>query len=187
MLYGSQHNSRQRVFVAATALLATMLASMPVQPAFALITGGEGNEPVNDPGWPKGAAAIFNVPSRIAYWEGPPFGGGQWHAECRGDTKAFNAVLADFAKLDVKTKRIVVHDGVGRSFWLNPNREPAKQAAAKMDWTFMVWQPENLGSASQDARPAQDRGCARSRHRSKRRPSVANRRVRRRQSCAGPT
>ena len=88
----------------------------------------------------EGAAAIFNHPSRIAWWEGPPFGGGQWHAECRGDAQALSTVLADFAKLDVKNKRIVLHDGVGHSFWLNPNREPAKQECAKVDWIFMVWQ-----------------------------------------------
>jgi hypothetical protein len=111
--------------------------------AFALITGGEGNTPLPDPGWPKGAAAIFNVTARIAWWEGPPFGGGQWHAECRGDAKALNAVFTDFAKLDVKLKRIVLHDGIGNSFWLNINNDPAKRAAAKMDWSFMVWQPDN--------------------------------------------
>lgn len=109
--------------------------------ASALIMGGEGNDPIQDPGWPKGAAAIFNVKARIAWWEGPPFGGGQWHAECRGDAKALTAVLADFAQLDVKAKRIVLHDGVGRSFWLDKNNDPAKQAAARMDWRFMVWQP----------------------------------------------
>lgn len=124
-------------------LLATALSAVPFQSAFALIMGGVGNDPIRDPGWPKGAAEIFNVQARIAYWEGPPFGGGQWHAECRGDAKALSAVLADFAKLDVKNKRVVLHDGVGRSFWLNPNNAPAKQAAAKMDWMFMVWQQEN--------------------------------------------
>jgi hypothetical protein len=111
--------------------------------ALALITGGEGNKPIGDPGWPKGAAAIFNVPSRIAWWEGPPFGGGEWHAENRGDAKTLSAFLADFAKIDVKSKQVVVHDGVGGSFWLNPNREPAKRAAARMDWSFTVWQPGN--------------------------------------------
>ncbi|HLW64138.1 MAG TPA: carboxypeptidase-like regulatory domain-containing protein [Gemmataceae bacterium] len=112
-------------------------------PAFALILGGEGNSPVADPGWPKGAAAIFNVKARIAYWEGPPFGGGQWHAECRGNATALNAVLVDFAKLDVKNKRLVVHDGAGKSFWLNPNGQADKQDKAKMDWMFMVWVPAN--------------------------------------------
>jgi hypothetical protein len=127
--------------VAATFGILTALVSCPC--AFALIRGGDGNSPIPDPGWPKGAADIFNHGARIAYWEGPPFGGGQWHAEYRGGTVAFNGVLARFAKVDVKTKRLVVHDGVGHSFWLNPNREPDKQKAARVDWTFMVWVPAN--------------------------------------------
>src|SRR6516162_1167828 len=124
-------------------LLATAIVALTSSEAFALITGGEGNKPLTDPGWPVGAEAIFNVKSRIAWWEGPPFGGGEWHAECRGDAKALSAVLADFAKLDVKSKRVVLHDGVGRSFWLNANNEPAKRDAAKMDWSFMIWQEAN--------------------------------------------
>jgi len=108
--------------------------------AHAMIEGGKGNSPIADPGWPQGAAAIFNDSGRIAWWEGPPFGGGQWHAECRGNAQTLNAVLDDFTKLDVKTKRLILHDGVGQSFWLNPNRNPAKRAAAKIDWAFTVWQ-----------------------------------------------
>jgi hypothetical protein len=135
--------ARTRLRTGLLLLLATAIVAVPSQEAFALIMGGEGNAPIRDPGWPEGAAVIFNTKSRIAYWEGPPFGGGQWHAECRGDTKALSAVLADFAKLDVKNKRVVLHDGIGRSFWLNPNNEAAKRDAAKMDWVFMVWQPDN--------------------------------------------
>lgn len=114
--------------------------SLMASPAHALIQGGEGNKPVTDPGWPKGAADIFNHASRIAYWVGPPFGGGQWHAEYRGDAETLNAILAGFAKLDVKNKRVVVHDGIGKSFWLNPNDEPDKKAMAEMDFRFMVWE-----------------------------------------------
>ncbi len=150
---------RQRL--AAAAILMTLtLAMIPLQTAFALITGGEGNSPIRDPGWPPGAAAIFNHPGRVAWWEGPPFGGGQWHAECRGDARALNGVLAEFARLDVKTKRVVIHDGVGRSFWLNPNREPAKQAAARIDWVFMVWRPaswERLRQLPGDLNPIDSR------------------------------
>src|SRR5262245_15823338 len=124
-------------------LLSAAIVAVTGPKGFALLIGGVGNAPMRDPGWPEGAAAIFNTSARIAWWEGPPFGGGQWHAECRGDAKALSAVLADFAKLDVKNKRIVVHDGVGHSFWLNMNNEPAKRDAAKMDWRFMVWQPGN--------------------------------------------
>jgi hypothetical protein len=124
-------------------LLALVIVAVPVQEALALIMGGEGNRPLQDPGWPKGAAAIFNNTHRIAYWEGPPFGGGQWHAECRGDTKALHDVLAAFSDLEVKSKRVVLHDGVGHSFWLNPNNEPGKRDAAKIDWIFMIWQPDH--------------------------------------------
>jgi Carboxypeptidase regulatory-like domain len=134
---------RSRLKAALFLILSTATLALISQEVFALITGGEGNTPLRDPGWPAGAAAIFNTPSRIAWWEGPPFGGGQWHAECRGDAQALSAALADFAKLDVKTKRGVLHDGVGRSFWLNPNDEPAKREAARMDWRFMVWQVAN--------------------------------------------
>src|SRR5215475_1453223 len=129
--------ARTRLGVGILLLSAAIVAVSPSE-GFALLIGGVGNAPMRDPGWPEGAAAIFNTSSRIAWWEGPPFGGGQWHAECRGDAKALSAVLADFAKLDVKNKRVVLHDGAGRSFWLNPNNEPAK-----MDWVFMVWQPKN--------------------------------------------
>ena len=107
----------------------------------AIIFGGEGNAPHADPGWPAGAEVIFNNPARVAWWEGPPLGGGQWHAECRGDAAALSGVLPDFAKLDVKRKRVILHDGTGKSFWLNPNRVPAKAGAANVDWVFMVWQP----------------------------------------------
>lgn len=144
-------------FAAATTLLALAMAAGSCQTAFALIEGGEGNRPIPNPGWPKGAGAIVNNPARVAYWVGPPFGGGQFHAECRGDAQSLSAVLAEFAKLDVKTKRLVVHDGIGQSFWLNPNRDPAKEAAARMDWAFMVWVPaawERLRKMPLDLKPA---------------------------------
>src|SRR5260221_13875720 len=124
--------SRTRIGTCLILLLSTAMAAIVAPKAFALIMGGEGNTPLRDPGWPKGAAAIFNTPSRIAYWEGPPFGGGEWHAECRGDAKALNTILADFAKLEVNSKRIVLHDGSGRSFWLNPINDAAKRDAAQM-------------------------------------------------------
>ena len=128
---------------AAVLLLSAAIVSVIAPKALAMIIGGAGNKPIADPGWPKGAAAIFNTKSRIAWWEGPPFGGGQWHSECRGDAKAFNEILAGFARLDVKDKHLIVHDGVGSSFWLNSNNEPAKQAGARMDWVLMVWHPQN--------------------------------------------
>lgn len=131
---------------AAAIMLAFLLAAVPMREAAALITGGEGNQPIADPGWPKGAAAIFNHPGRIAWWEGPPFGGGQWHSECRGDARTLTALLTGFAKMDGRTKRVVVHDGVGHSFWIS---EPARKDAARIDWVFMVWQPSGWERLSQ--------------------------------------
>ena len=43
----------------------------------------------------------------------------------------------------MKSKKLIVHDGIGHSFWLAPNQEPAKLDAARIDWVFMVWQPAN--------------------------------------------
>ena len=102
-------------------LSAFSLFAIFVTPALALITGGTGNDPVRDPGWPAGAAAVFNQSTRVAHWEGPPFGGGQSHGEYRGTTQEFNVALENFAKIDAKSKRLKVHDGIGRSFWLNMN------------------------------------------------------------------
>ena len=39
-------------------------------------------------------------------------------------------------------KRIVVHDGIGNSFWLNINNEPEHREAAKIDWSFTVGLPQ---------------------------------------------
>jgi hypothetical protein len=141
MLRRARSRRRRQILAAATMLLAAAIVAVPLQQAVALILGGEGNHPIADPGWPKGAAAIFNGPARIAWWEGPAFGGGQWHAECRGDAKALSNALADFATLDVRAKRVFVLDGVGSSSWLKSGVDPAKKVDTRIDWVFMVWQP----------------------------------------------
>ncbi len=126
--------------------------------AWALITGVEGNEPLHDYGWQKGAAAVFNVKARVAYWEGPPFGGGQYVGEYRGDAAVFNAVLIDFAKIEATKHKLYVHDGVGNSFWLNINNEVEKRKKAEIDWTFTAWIPANWKRFRRgaDARPDEE-------------------------------
>lgn len=109
---------------------------------YALISGGEGNQAVRDPGWPTGAAEVFNWPTRIAWWEGPPFGGGQWHAECKGDAEVLSQVLAKFVAIDSPVKRVVVRDGLGYSFWLDPNGKKRADRRTKIDWEFSVWQAD---------------------------------------------
>ena len=119
---------------AATVLFVLAVATGSVQSAFAMITGGPGNTPIPDPGWPKGAARIFNYPDRVAYYEWWD----TWFSDCLGDAKDLSAVLADFAKVDAKDKRVIVHNGVGNSYLINIMCDPAKRAEAAVDWIFMV-------------------------------------------------
>lgn len=107
--------------------------------ASALIMGGIGNDPIPDPGWSKGATLVFNDRSRIAWWEGPPFGGGEYHAECRGNAQVFNACLANFAKTEAKTKCLIVHDGVKHSTWLRTPKGTAQPVDNHFDWELVVW------------------------------------------------
>ena len=60
----------------------------------------------------------------------------------------------------MKNKRVTVRDGSGRSFWLNPNHEPEKREAARIDWSFTVWQAdrwEQLRSLPADLNPTDER------------------------------
>ncbi len=147
----------RRVLAASTMLLAAAIGLVSSRQAVALIAGGEGNRSIADPGWPRGAAAIFNNAARITWWEGPSFDGGQWHAECRGDARSMGAVLAEFASLDVKTRRVILLDGVGASSWLKSVGDPVKKVETRIDWEFMVWQPakwERLRRLPADLNPA---------------------------------
>jgi hypothetical protein len=105
-----------------------------------LIMVGTGNKPVTDPGWPSGAIEVANLPQRIGWWEGPPFGGGEWHFEFIGDTRSFEQTLEAFAKIKAPALDLFLHDGTQNSFVLDPNH---KTASNNVDWTFTVWVPKN--------------------------------------------
>src|SRR3954465_3440382 len=62
-----------------------------------IVVGGK--DPVSDANWPEGALGVANHPSRQSWYEGPPFGGGQWVFMYKGDTKAFQEVLGKFAAI----------------------------------------------------------------------------------------
>jgi hypothetical protein len=126
-----------RATIAALAALVLLFGS--ISSSLADIGGSTSDEEISNKNWPEGADTVFNFKGRVASWDGPPLGGGHWHAECRGDAKQLSDVLAAFERIKAQDKRVVVHDGVGQSFWLNPNRDPAKKDAAKIDWTFQVW------------------------------------------------
>ena len=99
--------------------------------ASALILSGTGNAPVRDAGWPEGALAVANLQSRLGWWEGPPFGGGEWHFAYRGDTAAFNVALEAFAAIRAPALDLVIQDG--------PKNDDILHQQA--DWALTVWVP----------------------------------------------
>jgi len=132
------HGGMPRVIAAAAFLSLSMFATV----AHALITGAAGNDPVQERGWPKGSVDVANMECRIAWWEGPPLGGGEYHFEYSSDTDTFNKALEIFARIDAPKRRLVVYDGTAQSFWLNTNRDPNKQVP--MDWTFEIWDAKSF-------------------------------------------
>ena len=114
------------------------------QSASGLITGGGGPEPFkHDPGFPKGSLELANLETRIAFWEGPPFGGGQYQFEYSGETADFQKAIDLFDKIESKNKRLIVMGGQQASFWLNTGRRKAGDKEKMIDWSFMVWIPAN--------------------------------------------
>lgn len=105
--------------------------------AAALILTGSRNQPVHDPGWPPGAVDVANLPTRIGWWEGPPFGGGEWHFEYRGGTEELQKALGAFAEIKGSVLDLFVHDGTKNSFVLDPNHN----TTTNVDWTFTIWVP----------------------------------------------
>jgi hypothetical protein len=103
--------------------------------SLALIITSWGNDPVENMGWPVGAERVANLSSRLGYWEGPPFGGGEYHFlyRCK-DTSEFNEAVKVFAEIRTPELELVVHDGPGHSYVFDDKQ---------VDWTFTVWKPEN--------------------------------------------
>jgi hypothetical protein len=117
-------------------LLAALLLPLA---ASALIMTGRGNDPLPDAGWPEGALAVANLSVRVGWWEGPPFGGGQWQFQYRGDTAAFAQALAAFAAIRAPALEVVLHDGPQEGAFLNDRDQP--QLETRIDWAFTVWNP----------------------------------------------
>ena len=122
-------------------VLACLLVPLLATAAQGLILVGKGNEPVKDNNWPAGAVALANLKTRVGWWEGPPFGGGQHNFLYRGDTKAFQEALDLFAKIKAPELRVVVHPGKQESPFLRDEKDP--KANARVDWSFTVWNPES--------------------------------------------
>jgi hypothetical protein len=116
---------------AGRALLGAMALWLAPMNASALIQVGRGNAPVQDAGWPDGALALANLSSRVGWWEGPPYGGGEWHFAYHGDMAAFNQALVAFAAIRAPALDLVIRDG--------PKNDDILQE--RVDWGFTVWNP----------------------------------------------
>jgi hypothetical protein len=104
-----------------------------------LILGAMGNDPVPDSGWPAGAHAIANREDRIGYWEGPPFGGGEYHFLLAIESdQAMAQLLDEFAAIVAPDKQILLRDEPLSSFWLTAQSEDASNLTAE----FVIWTPE---------------------------------------------
>lgn len=126
----------------------------------AMIMVYDGNKPFEGPGLPDGALAVANLPERLGYMEGPPFGGGQYYFRYRCDrTTQFNEALQLFGAIrmpriarelscfmdgrsarlaDNKQLVLVVHDG--------PYRSPdfTSNAKERVDWMFTIYRPSSF-------------------------------------------
>lgn len=134
------------------------LVTLAVGQARGLILVGEGNEPMDDPGFPDGAMAVVNRESRVGFLEGPPFGGGEYLFRFQETgTEGFNEALAAFARVRVPQPAyrslisltgetttwqgeipllLVVRDALPGA-WGRSDEE-------RTDWTFHIWIPRNF-------------------------------------------
>lgn len=126
------------VLVAATVILASAAAT-------ALIISSPGNTPVHDMGWPGGILALANLEERLEYWEGPPFGGGEYHFGYRADsTEDLNRALEMFAAVQAPVRELVVHE---------TQRPQGMAVDEPLDWTLTVWVYENWHRLHHAPRP----------------------------------
>ena len=109
-------------------------------PAMALIMVGKGNTPVGDNNWPAGSVDLANLKTRVGWWEGPPFGGGQHNFLYRGDARELEQALDAFAKIRAPRLQLFVHDGGPAVIeFLKDEKDP--KANDRYDWSFTVWNP----------------------------------------------
>ena len=108
--------------------------------AQALITGG-GTEPTRDSNWRAGAVDVANLKSRLAWWEGPPFGGGEYQFLYRGNSEQCQQAIELMAKIRAPEVELYVHDGPHDSFWLKTDDKG--KGAARVDWTFTTWDAQS--------------------------------------------
>lgn len=121
-----------------TLLLLLLTCATPLS---ASIEVGRGNSPVRDSNWPAGSLDLANLKTRVGWWVGPPFGGGQHQFLYRGDTAAFQAALDLFAKIRAPGLQLFIHEGPHENQFLRDDSDP--KSDTRVDWTFTVWDPRS--------------------------------------------
>jgi hypothetical protein len=119
--------------------LLSLAAAFLAPAANALILTGKGNAPVTDRNWPAGSVDVANLTNRVGWWEGPPFGGGQWTFNYVGDREALQRALDLFAKIQAPALDLVVDDGGKPAFAGELN----DKGGSNVIWSFMVWDRES--------------------------------------------
>src|SRR5688572_6605650 len=138
----SRGDLRRRRAPLVSCVLSVLALLITAPAAYALIEFSIGNDPVEDQNWPAGSLDVANLESRIAFWVGPPFGGGHHNFIYRGDTAAFQAALDAFAKLDAAQRLLVVHEGPEELVFLKNRGEQDPKVDPRYDWSFSVWNRE---------------------------------------------
>jgi len=140
------------------ALAASLVVACLCPAAHALILVVDGNRPMGNAGWPTGCEGVADLPSRLGYWEGPPFGGGEYHFSYRcDDTAEFNEALKLFAAIRTPGLKLVVHDGPGPRYGLGGRDE--KKDRPRVHWSFTVWRPVNWHRLFNSPRSLGPRRC----------------------------
>ncbi len=127
--------------------MAALLLLAASAPSHGLILLGE-DKPVEDHGWPLGCVEVANLPTRVGWWEGPPFGGGESHFLYRcQSTEEFDQALRTFAAIRTPKCAVVLHDGPRYGLlyqqWDPRTDESQPGADERFDWMFTVWNPES--------------------------------------------
>jgi hypothetical protein len=125
-----------------TNVTALVIGLLIVVRANATIISGTGG-PTYTNGWPEGAAAVSNLKSCVGWWEGPPFGGGEWHIQFRGDTEALNEALTNFAAIKSPVLDLVIHDGPKHDQFLELDKQSLPVTDSRVDWSFFFWIPKS--------------------------------------------
>jgi len=104
-------------------------------------------------GCPDGSVAVADLKSAVSWWEGPPFGGGEYHVLFRGGEEALNEALTNFAAIHAPELDVVIHDGTNQ----NPLLERATidtNTDSHLDWEFVVWNPQSWNQLYQSTNAA---------------------------------